>query len=148
VLVDLPHFRAWREALQELMDTEWADLRGQTSYSSERFTEAVYQEVVAGRPRLAGALAALEYLRFANVALAELWDRKRVSCVQITMAEDFGVEGRGRFYDSVGALRDVVQNHLLQVLALIAMDPPAGASAGDTQDKKAEVLRAMPPADP
>ena len=90
----------------------------------------------------------LEYLRFANVALAELWDRKSVSCVQITMAEDFGVEGRGRFYDSVCALSDVVQNHLLQVLALVAMDPPAGASAGDTQDKKAEVFRTMPPADP
>jgi glucose-6-phosphate 1-dehydrogenase len=52
--------------------------------------------------------------------------------------------GRGRFYDSVGALRDVVQNHLLQVLALVAMDPPVGASAGDTQDKKAEVLRGHP----
>jgi glucose-6-phosphate 1-dehydrogenase len=90
----------------------------------------------------------LEYLRFANFALAELWDRKSVSCVQMTMAEVFGVEGRGTFYDSVGALRDVVQNHLLQVLALVAMDPPAGASAGDTQDKKAEVLRAMPSADP
>ena len=61
VLVDSPHFRAWRLALQELMDTEWADLRGRTSYSPERFTEAVYQEVVAGKPRLAGALAALEY---------------------------------------------------------------------------------------
>jgi glucose-6-phosphate 1-dehydrogenase len=90
----------------------------------------------------------LEYLRFANFALAELWDRKSVSCVQITMAEDFGVEGRGTFYDSVGALRDVVQNHLLQVLALVAMDPPAGGSADDTQDKKAEVFRAMPPASP
>jgi glucose-6-phosphate 1-dehydrogenase len=90
----------------------------------------------------------LEYLRFANFALAELWDRKSVSCVQITMAEDFGVEGRGGFYDSVGALRDVVQNHLLQVLALVAMDPPAGASADDAQDKKAEVFRAMPPVDP
>ena len=87
----------------------------------------------------------LEYLRFANLALAELWERTSVSAVQITMAEDFGVEGRGRFYDSVGALRDVVQNHLLQVLALVAMDPPAGGSAGDTQDKKAEVFRAMPP---
>ena len=90
----------------------------------------------------------LEYLRFANLALAELWERTSVSAVQITMAEDFGVEGRGRFYDSVGALRDVVQNHLLQVLALVAMDPPAGGSADDTQDKKAEVFRAMPPADP
>ena len=90
----------------------------------------------------------LEYLRFANLALAELWERTSVSAVQITMAENFGVEGRGRFYDSVGALRDVVQNHLLQVLALVAMDPPAGGSAGDTQDKKAEVFRAMPPADP
>jgi glucose-6-phosphate 1-dehydrogenase len=71
-----------------------------------------------------------------------------VSCVQITMAEDFGVEGRGAFYDSVGALRDVVQNHLLQALALVAMDPPSGDRADDTQDKKAEVFRAMPPADP
>jgi glucose-6-phosphate 1-dehydrogenase len=93
-------------------------------------------------------VAGLEYLRFANVALAELWDRRTVAAVQITMAEDFGVETRGRFYDSVGALRDVVQNHLLQVLALVAMDPPIGASADDTQDKKAEVFRAMPSADP
>ena len=61
VLVDSPHFRAWRDALRELMDTEWAELRGRTSYSPDKFTEAVYQEVVAGRPRLAGALAALEY---------------------------------------------------------------------------------------
>ena len=54
VLVDSPHFRAWRDALQELMDTEWADLRGQTSYAPEKFTEALYQQVIAGRPRLAG----------------------------------------------------------------------------------------------
>ncbi|MGP3991823.1 hypothetical protein [Streptomyces sp. 3N207] len=71
----------------------------------------------------------LEYLRFANLALATLWDQGSVCCVQITMAEDFGVEDRGAFYDPVGALRDVVQNHLLQVLALIAMEPPAGAGA-------------------
>src|ERR1700730_9411848 len=61
VLVDSPHFRAWRDALRELMDTKWAELRGRTSYSPDKFTEAVYQEVVAGRPRLVGALAALEY---------------------------------------------------------------------------------------
>ena len=90
----------------------------------------------------------LEYLRFANFALAELWDRKSVSCIQITMAEDFGIESRGTFYNPVGALRNVVQNHLMQVLALVAMDPPVGDSADDTQDKKTEVFRAMPPADP
>jgi beta-phosphoglucomutase-like phosphatase (HAD superfamily) len=61
VLVDSPHYRAWRDALQELMGTEWTGVRGRTSYAPERFTEAVYQQVVAGRPRLAGARAALEY---------------------------------------------------------------------------------------
>ena len=90
----------------------------------------------------------LEYLRFANLAFAEVWDRKSVSCIQITMAEDFGVEDRGRFYDSVGALRDVVQNHLLQVLALVAMEPPAGGSSEELRDKKADVFKAMPAADP
>ena len=90
----------------------------------------------------------LEYLRFANLALADLWDRKSVSAVQITMAEDFGVEDRGKFYDPVGALRDVVQNHLLQVLALVAMEPPAGAGADELQDKKAELFKAIPAADP
>jgi glucose-6-phosphate 1-dehydrogenase len=90
----------------------------------------------------------IEYLRFANLALAELWDRRSVACVQITMAENFGVEDRGSFYDSVGTLRDVVQNHLLQVLAVIAMEPPAGASADDLRDKKGELLRAVDAADP
>jgi glucose-6-phosphate 1-dehydrogenase len=90
----------------------------------------------------------LEYLRFANYALAELWHRRSVSEVHITMAEDFGVEDRGKFYDAVGALRDVVQNHLLQVLALVAMEPPVGPSADDLNDKKAEVFRAMPALDP
>lgn len=90
----------------------------------------------------------LEYLRFANLALAEIWDRKSVSAIQITMAENFGVDDRGQFYDAVGALRDVVQNHLLQVLALVAMEPPAGASAEELRDKKAEVFKAMPAADP
>lgn len=90
----------------------------------------------------------LEYLRFANLALAEIWDRRSVSCVQITMAENFGVEERGGFCDAVGALRDVVQNHLLQVLALVAMEPPAGAGGDELRDKKAEVFRAIPAADP
>ncbi|MEP7160171.1 MAG: glucose-6-phosphate dehydrogenase [Dermatophilaceae bacterium] len=90
----------------------------------------------------------LEYLRFANLALAEIWDRKSVSCIQITMAENFGVVDRGAFYDSVGTLRDVVQNHLLQVLALVAMEPPAGASAQELRNKKVDVFKAMPAADP
>ena len=90
----------------------------------------------------------LEYLRFANLALAELWDRDSISEIHVTMAEDFGVQDRGRFYDAVGTLRDVVQNHLLQGLALVAMEPPVGPSADDLNDKKVEVFRAMPAADP
>ena len=90
----------------------------------------------------------IEYLRFANFAMADLWHRTSVEAIQITMAEDFGADDRGRFYDAVGALRDVVQNHLLQVLALILMDPPIGPSADDLRDKKAEALKTVLPADP
>ncbi|MEE2852573.1 MAG: glucose-6-phosphate dehydrogenase [Actinomycetota bacterium] len=90
----------------------------------------------------------LQYLRFANQGLAKLWDRDSISEIHITMAEDFGIEDRGKFYDAVGTLRDVVQNHLLQVLALVAMEPPVGAGADDLNDKKAEVFRAMPALDP
>ncbi|WP_193374431.1 MULTISPECIES: glucose-6-phosphate dehydrogenase [Mycobacteriaceae] len=93
-------------------------------------------------------VADLECLRFANTTLAELWDRHSIAEIHITMAENFGVEERGGFYDAVGALRDVVQNHLLQVLALVAMEPPVGAGDDDLNDKKAEVFRAMPAAEP
>ncbi|MBV8179083.1 MAG: glucose-6-phosphate dehydrogenase [Mycobacterium sp.] len=93
-------------------------------------------------------IVGIEYARFANLALAELWDRKCISEVQITMAEDFGVEDRGTFYDGVGALRDVVQNHLLQLLALVAMEPPVGPGADDLNDKKVEVFRAIPSVHP
>jgi glucose-6-phosphate 1-dehydrogenase len=88
------------------------------------------------------------YTRFANPLFEPLWKRLYVRGLQITMAEDFGVEERGRFYDETGATRDVVQNHLLRVLANLTMDPPSGNGPEATRDKRAELSKAVHPLDP
>lgn len=87
----------------------------------------------------------LLYTRFANPMFEPIWNREHVRSIQITMAEDFGVETRAKFYDATGANRDVLQNHLLQVLAHVAMDPPTGEESEAMRDQKASLLKAVRP---
>jgi glucose-6-phosphate 1-dehydrogenase len=94
------------------------------------------------------AVQNLLYFRFANTFLEPIWNREYIHDIQITMAENFGVQGRGAFYEEVGAIRDVVQNHLLQVVTLLAMDAPVGHDSKTMQAEKLRIFRAMRPLDP
>ncbi|HTQ43188.1 MAG TPA: glucose-6-phosphate dehydrogenase [Polyangiaceae bacterium] len=89
----------------------------------------------------------LLYFRFANLSLEAMLDREHVDSVQITMAERFGVAGRGKFYEETGAIRDVIQNHMLQLVSILAMDPPVGDDVEALRDEKARILKAIAPLD-
>lgn len=114
---------------------------------NRRLRESFAAESVFRVDYFLGLDACLDLLvfRFANVLVESVWDRDHVACVQVTMTEDFGVETRGAFYDAVGAVRDVVQNHLLQLVALAAMEPAAATGGGALRDEKMKALRAMRP---
>lgn len=138
--------RGGRVVVEKPFGRDLASARGLNDYLHRAFPEeAIYRiDHFLGKETVQNLLV----FRFANGLLEPIWDRRYIANVQITMAESFDVQGRGGFYEEVGALRDVVQNHLLQVVALLAMEPPIGVDAEDQRDEKVKVFRATHSIDP
>ena len=134
VVIEKPfgHYRASAQALNDIVHTAFPER------SVFRIDHYLGKEAVEN----------LLYFRFANTFLEPVWNRHYIASVQITMAERFGIEGRGKFYDETGAVRDVVQNHLLQVLALLTIEPPSSLQPEALHDEEVKLLRAVRPADP